>query len=386
MERDDFYIKLGEKLKKARKKVGMTQKEVAEHVGFENYQTLLSIEKGERPIQTWELLKIAKIYNYDINYFLYDSWDIYDTLKFAWRKAIDSPQLKIYERQFIDYCQRYFLLEKKIGLDKIISEFTPLDEKEKIGFNYNRAKELATKYWQDYKLGNRPALILSKILEEDLGIKILYLPLDDYGSGVATIGDFGPSILINSLEVPWRRNFDLAHEFFHLLTWNIFDPEKIHCSDNKDEKSIEDSYADCFASTLLLPKDAIIDELRKKAENNTLSDVESINIAQKFGVSIDALIWRLVSLGLLSSISAEEILENPELREKSKQLRSYEKGTEPKFSDRYISIAFSCYKKGYISRRKLAEYFDIELPELSDFLEDKGYFEEGDYEIEINTP
>lgn len=386
MERDDFYIKLGEKLKKARKKVGMTQKEAAEHVGFENYQTLLSIEKGERPIQTWELLKMAKVYNYDINYFLYDSWDTYDTLKFAWRKPLNSPQLKKYERQFIDYCQRYHFLEKKIGFDIKSIKFRPLDKEGNEGFEYPQAKKLATKYWEDYKLGNRPVLVLSKILEEDLGIKILYLPLDNHGSGAATIGDFGPAILINSLEMPWRRNFDLAHEFFHLLTWNIFNPDKIYCSDNKDEKSIEDSYADCFASTLLLPKDAIIDELRKKAKNNTLSDVDSINIAQKFGVSIDALIWRLVSLRLLSRNRAEEILENPELREKSKQLRSSEKGTEPKFSDRYISIAFSCFKKGYVSRRKLAEYLDIDLQELSDYLRNEGFSEEGDYEIEINTP
>jgi DNA-binding XRE family transcriptional regulator len=92
MERDDFYIKLGEKLKKARKKVGMTQKEAAEHVGFENYQTLLSIEKGERPIQTWELLNLAQIYNQDTNYFLSDKWDQSEPEKILWRNKSKSPK------------------------------------------------------------------------------------------------------------------------------------------------------------------------------------------------------------------------------------------------------------------------------------------------------
>lgn len=382
MERRNFYIKLGEKLRKARKKLGMTLIEVAEQIGFDSYQTLSSIEKGKKQIQTWELLNLAQIYNQDTNYFLSDKWDQSEPEKILWRNKSESPKLKSAEQKFINYCKRYHFLEEKVGI-KLDNVFKQLKKDKIVVDDYDHTEELANKYNKKLNLGSHPSKKLATILEEKLHIKILYLPLDDAGSGASTIGNFGPAILINSLDSPWRRNFDLAHEFFHLLTWNLFDANSVHCYTDENKKSREDKLADCFASSLLLPKSQLIEEFNKKKKNNRLSYLNSVMIAKEFGVSKDALIWRLVNMKLITKESAKKALDSPELITINWKHRKSEWGEMPVFSERYIRLAFTCYKKGFISRSKLAEYFDIKLIELSDFLLDKGFPEEGEYQIEF---
>jgi hypothetical protein len=44
------------------------------------------------------------------------------------------------------------------------------------------------------------------------------------GSAASIWGPFGPAILMNSNEAPWRRNYNFAHEVFHLITWDSIPP------------------------------------------------------------------------------------------------------------------------------------------------------------------
>ncbi len=57
------------------------------------------------------------------------------------------------------------------------------------------------------------------------------------------------AILPNSNNIRWRRNFDLAHELFHQLTWKLFRiGDSATQADDQDEK-----LANCFAGSLLVP-------------------------------------------------------------------------------------------------------------------------------------
>jgi transcriptional regulator with XRE-family HTH domain len=63
------YQKLLKKLKKARKDSRLTQLEISQKL--EKPQSFISkCESGERRIDTIELLKFAKIYKKDINFFI----------------------------------------------------------------------------------------------------------------------------------------------------------------------------------------------------------------------------------------------------------------------------------------------------------------------------
>jgi Zn-dependent peptidase ImmA (M78 family) len=78
--------------------------------------------------------------------------------------------------------------------------------------------------------------------------------LGDGVSGASVVDNaLGVGILINANDAPWRRHFDLAHELFHVIIWNVFSSEEIG---NGTTITRPEQYANIFASSLLLPADA----------------------------------------------------------------------------------------------------------------------------------
>ena len=61
--------KLIEKLKKTRKQANLTQKQVAEKLGY-TQSYLSKIESGQLRLDIFQVEDLAKIYNKEINYFI----------------------------------------------------------------------------------------------------------------------------------------------------------------------------------------------------------------------------------------------------------------------------------------------------------------------------
>jgi len=229
-------------------------------------------------------------------------------------------------------------------------------------------------------LGRRPAFTLQKVLEQDFGIKVLYYSFKE-GSSVSTVStQLGKIIVINKDEAPWRQNFDLAHELFHLITWNAV----VLNQNYRDEEYSEDieRKADIFASALLLPSDEVRSEVMSRAEvTKQLSYSDIIDIASEFGVSTQALVYRFFHLGFISSFEeAHEIARDVELQLLSRQRRKW-KETE---SEQFIALAIRCLRKGLISRGKFAELVEIEdRSDIDDFISERGLMEEEGISIEI---
>lgn len=381
--------KLANCLKKERESLDFSIKEVSKKLGFNNYQTLSSIETGEREVKTWELVKLAEIYGRDMDYFLNLESSKRD-VKILWRSPETSPQKTLVERQFISICKRYQnllnLLNEPEAL-KIGSKLT-IDKHELLtqdAFKY--VENLASNYICILKFGSRPACSLSKILEEEMGIKIIFLPMDSNISGGSTVDDnFGMAVLVNANDAPWRRNFDIAHEFFHLITWEDFAPEEIY-QDKAKGKSRVEQLADVFAASLLLPEADARDEFKKRTENKSISYLNLIDIARDFNVSIDALLWRLVNLCLLKKANIQEELEKGIIKDIDKKHRhtDWAEREKPHLSTKYISLAIKAFHLGKISKGRLAEYVGENYSAIPSFLKKHGYDENEDYSIAYRT-
>jgi Helix-turn-helix. len=61
---------LHQRIVEARESAGFSISEAAQKLGFKNYQTLSSIEKGARNITAGELIEIARLYGRNLDYFL----------------------------------------------------------------------------------------------------------------------------------------------------------------------------------------------------------------------------------------------------------------------------------------------------------------------------
>jgi len=290
-----------------------------------------------------------------------------------WRRTAGSNVQKE-QRQFLVFLENYSRLENLLGLKRRWKEIlTNLDSDDFAENGFEAADKLGADIYRRLDLGSRPACNLLNILENTLRFKVIHLALGEGLSGASIVDStLGVGILINAYDAPWRRNFDLAHELFHIVTWKIFSHEEIG---DGTRKTKPEQYADSFAASLLLPKDHLLDALKEIVMNQQLKLVDIIELAKEFGVSSEAVLWRLVNLKKLKKSQVEKILGDAEFRNMDRGLRRglYEEHQPEKFPQRYISLACRCLMEGKISRGLFAEYLEIDRPGIDDYLSAAGY-------------
>jgi len=283
---------MGNRVKNFRKRLKLTQKDLSTQMGFNSSETISQIERGDRELKAFELVQLSKILSIDVN----DLLRIEKPQKapaVLWRESPET-QKEIKEAKFLKRCQEYATLEELSGIKT--SNQLP---KKKVGLDdlsYEMARRLAGEISRELNLGDRPASELEKTLEDRFGVKVWYMALEE-GSAASTIGYFGPAILMNLNEAPWRRNYNFAHEFFHLITWESFPPKSIDKEPGLWERL--EKVANVFASCLLLPSDVVRGEFEKNIVNGKIKFIDLIEIARNLDVSTEALLYRLLNLKLL---------------------------------------------------------------------------------------
>jgi len=367
---------LEKRIMAARRAAGFSISEAAQRLGFKNYQTLSAIEKGARKINAHELIIIARLYGRSLDYFLES--DVAPDPVPLWRKTAETDANRV-QRRFLSFLEKYTNLEHLLGLKRKWKDIQKNYDRDDFSVDgFERADKLGAEIHNFLALGSRPPSNLLYVLENRLRFKILHIPLGDGVSGASIVDNtLGVGILINANDAPWRRNFDLAHELFHVITWNVFSPEEIG---NGTKKTRPEQYADIFASSLLLPEAHLLDTLKETITDNEVRIIDIIEVAKDFGVSTEAVLWRLVNLKILKKPQAQKALDNPEFRDLDHNMRRklYNKDRPSKFPSRFISLACRCLMEGKISRGSFAEYLEIDRAEIDDYLEAVG-FVEGNY-------
>mgnify|MGYP000867220292 CR=1 FL=1 len=372
-------MELAERLRKARESAGLSIGEATSRLGFSNYQTLSSIEKGDREVKASELVLFAKAYFCSLNNLLIKDEISHPAIHFLWRKAPLERKAEI-EAAIRLRVEGYHLVEQLLGMIDESTGFSIMVSPSDIR-TYQQVDILATRVSNLLNLGSRPALSLQKVMEQVLRTKILFIKLSEFGSAAVTVHpEFGATIVVNNEEAPWRINFTLAHELFHIITWNTFDPSDLE----QDEflfKDIEKK-ADRFASTLLLPESTVREELSSRIKNQRLSFSDIVDIAREFGVSSQALLYRMANLRIVEWEKANELAKNDELHQIDRRIRK-DSANEAPSSERFSLLAVKCLRRGLISRGKFSELLEIDRADIDDFLEYRGLCEEEGESIEI---
>jgi XRE family transcriptional regulator, fatty acid utilization regulator len=349
-------IELGSRIKAARLRMRWSQKRLADALQWNSSQIVSNVESGERELKAWELAQIARILNTTFDTLLNPTTNREALV--LWRaKPKDEERAGEIEAKFLTRCSRYAQLEKWCELPTP-EELKPLSINSLETPIYAVQKEAAI-VRDAMKLGGRPACTLEKTLEEDYGVKIFYEDLGASGSALCARNDFGSALLLNASEVPWRRNYSLAHELFHLMTPTQWDGERC------------EQLADAFASALLLPQESLTSSIHERTIGKKIQLERLVEIACEFGVSIDALCWRLVNLNILKRDKVlAELKPDSELRRIDHFSRRAYPSSEPQqgLPERYIRLAYLAYAKGKLGRSKLAEYLEISAYDLAEYL------------------
>ena len=253
-------MEIGNRLQIARKALGYTLERVAAETGM-SQSSLSDFENGKREPRFSQLSKLAALYRRTIEFFLSDKPFLQTVL--LWRDGpATNEQKKEAEAHFCQLCEQYHRLEILLGEKKVDS--LPTCEWPSDSFGFAEANTLAEKFQREHLLGDVPSASLKQMLEERLYVKVFHLEFA--GSAISTrSAEFGPAILLNSTSKLWRRNYDLAHELFHLLTWSAFRSQD---SENQEPGDREEKLANAFASRLLLPTDAVKNRIERVADRD----------------------------------------------------------------------------------------------------------------------
>lgn len=139
-----------------------------------------------------------------------------------------------------------------------------------------------------------------------LGITCVKRPLESNISGATLKTNKVKVILANSSKTLGHQNFTVAHELYHCL----YDENLVSraCKTETFARvSGSEQVADLFATCLLMPEDAIFNQLRlRKKLDVKLTPADIINLEQFFGVSRKAMCWRLEDLKLITREQSEK--------------------------------------------------------------------------------
>jgi Zn-dependent peptidase ImmA (M78 family) len=152
-------------------------------------------------------------------------------------------------------------------------------------------------------LGDAPVTNLMDLLDGTVGVRTFLVPVEqqNYSSVSATGPDGRPCMAVNSKEESYRRNFNLAHEYGHVLV-HLFRtdgaPGHIDIRTESGRVPAEERFADAFASAFLMPRRAVLAQvdLVLKASSGHFTDFDLVHLAMHFGVSGQAMSNRLVTL------------------------------------------------------------------------------------------
>jgi XRE family transcriptional regulator, fatty acid utilization regulator len=343
---------LGERLKFARLAMNLTLVDVESKTSVGS-STLSDFENDKRDPRLPQLKELADLYRRSTSFFMSDEPIPQEVV--LWRKKPTSPHVEEVQAQLLRLAEQYHRLEQLCdGLEQVELPFASGDPAH---FTYPQAEKLAHDFRNRYGLGDRPGQSLLRVLEEVCKVKVFHIAFEPSGSAACTLHEqFGAAVLLNSTHVPWRRNFDLAHELFHLLTWRVF--RKAGESSFSEASEQEEKLATCFARNLLMPQEPLriaVDTQIGDLSNHSFDDW--FEVARQFDVSIEALLRQTSFVYRLPKDWAQQNLEK--LREGISFWDKRKHDAPPMRPLRFEAFANEALRKGLISTGKYAEYVGI---------------------------
>jgi XRE family transcriptional regulator, fatty acid utilization regulator len=357
---DASFLRL--RIKALRESQGLSQSELAQQMGLKGHQTLSDIEQGLRKISAEELVKAAKALSINLSA-LTDPLRLVNEGAFSWRqKNVKPADLDAFESkagQWIATYRRLSLLKGQ-AVNSVIRRVALNADS-----TFEQAQGQGEAIGLALELGEVPALNLAHTVENNLDTLVLHVDAIKGVSGAACQLDQLNTILINRHESRQRRSYDLAHELFHLLTWDRMPPERLDEAQGK-QKRVE-QLAENFAAGLLMPRAT----LASLVEQSPLPEETGlpkwlVKAAITLHVSPSALTWRMVNLGYLSKACANRILEAPQwpASKAAPDVRP------SRMSRRFMGVIAWGIEQGHLSARRAANILDITLEDMSDmFLE-----------------
>lgn len=354
----------GTRLKALREQRGLSQEEMSRVLGLEFRQSLQQVETGQRKLSAEELVAAVREFDLPLDYFT-NPFLIVGEARFSWRRHVETPaaDLDEFERKAGEWIGAYRELASATG-----RTLPPVAHRLNLtrSNSYEEALEAGEAVADFLGLGPVPSERLAEEMQDKLSVLVLMVDAPAGISGAACLVRNLGAVLVNRLEAPGRRNFDLAHELFHILTWDAMPPERLDdgLGTGNLQKRIE-TMAEKFASAVLMPR-RLFEGATVQAGNPDWINVRATDL----GVSAKALKWRLVDLGHIPRSAAlayedQRLVNNGGLVHKDQDVPL-------PFGHSFLTVVADAIGQGHISVRRAAALLELPVDGLGDLLDLHG--------------
>jgi Zn-dependent peptidase ImmA (M78 family) len=263
---------------------------LAESLGL-TQSAISRIESGERSIDSLELAQLAKSLGVSVLDLLEENPLMEELLVAARAEAAESAALDRALTRIVDLVRLAQLVD---GME------TPRSDGFADPFDLPDAGPVAQGEWlaqrirQEWSLEDDPLPPSFESLVEDLsGISIALEPMEEQVAGLFACLNDKAIALVDSSVAFGRQRFTVAHELCHFL---LKDHDRLIVDERLTGKSFAERRANAFAAYFLMPSESVHRYLRgREADGEVI-----VELVYTFGVSLQALLWQLLNLGLLS--------------------------------------------------------------------------------------
>lgn len=292
---------LGDRVRRVLAAAGMTQAELAQLVSIDPSALSRSLA-GHRNFKSLEIARIAEVLSVSTQELLTD-----EEPRLVALAARAQPDTTPALRSALD------LTEELLDLDQLLTELG-FEARGSIGFPvedgdppFRQGAQLAGRVRAAMGIGDQPLPYelaeLASLTERTLGVDVGFSPLPPGLDGLSvTRGSFSLALVSSGIAAT-RQRFTLAHELGHLAAG---DSQELTIDENVfgvHRQRPDEQRANGFAAAFLMPADA----LRAAVPPGFLSEAVVADLLATYGVSLDALAFRLHNVGITNAATRDRI-------------------------------------------------------------------------------
>lgn len=371
---------IGDRIREARDAARLSLRELADKIRDADevdglgYTVIQKIEAGKRKVASHELVALATQLGTTTAWLLGRD-DRSAALSLAARvsEAIPASAYGEAVERAVQILEAEDLLSRVAGpLPAVARPMFPEDATRSLAASRAAGTQLAAVARELLGLGTAPVADLELIIENQFGAHVAAEPLQG-GHGFCVMSDGAAVVIVNSTDTFGRQRFTMAHELCHLIVGDLDTYEMVG---ETGHTTGAEGRADAFAAAFLGPELGV----RAAVAGRQVDGKVAAELAHRFGMSLQAMCYRLREFRLISTADAEEIIGQglkslsytANLGDIWQEARRKQDVRQP--PARLADQAVRCYSEGRIGIGLVAQVFgQPDRAELRLTLEQQGY-------------
>jgi len=338
---------LSNKIKSGRKLRAFSQQKLADAIGVSK-QMISKYENSVSVPSSGVMIKMAKSLGLSLDYFFTPPAVELGDINFRKKSSLSVKKLNAIKEEVKLKLANYLEIENILKIDAI---FDIGAQKRKLEASI-AMEEIVRSVREHWQIGFDPIHNITQLLEEQK-IKVIEIAENEnlFDGMAALIDDKYAVIVVNENFPIERKRFTLLHELGHLIL-------AVPTIDNKEEEK----YCNHFAAEFLFPKSDVLKEFGRK--RNAISVEELIETQKKYGISIQAIIYRLLDANIISKNQQTSFYKQINSNKELKKHIDKERFETPEYSHRYKQLVYRAYSQELISASKTANLLGTNINEI----------------------